>query len=200
MDINSFKVVDRYDVNDRDIQRIDTPNGIHVIVSMGATYERRSIRLVRMSEPTVVCDPRTLLSPRRMAHMNNQLYRGNFMGPESFYLHVASNRMHPLDIILKYAGVPDEPDVDSYPHSILDTFVVSNIEEWYHLRNWMWQQARDSGSNLSSISWIDRLNHNKPFPIVVRFFVDGDDGWDIDFHHLTKEMMLDIARQIRRLI
>jgi hypothetical protein len=64
----------------------------------------------------------------------------------------------------------------------------------------MWQQARDSGSNLSSISWIDRLNHNKSYPLVVRFFVDADDGWDIDFQHLTKEMMLDIARQIRRLI
>jgi hypothetical protein len=200
MDINSFKVVDKYDVNDKDIQRIDTQNGIHVIISIGATYERRSVRLVRMSEPTVVCDPRTLLSPRRMAHMNNQVYRGNFMGPESFYLPLASNRMHFLYYICKYAGVPDEPDVDAYPHAILDTFVVSNVEEWEHLRNWMWQQARDSGSDLSSIAWIDRLTNTKPFPLVVRFFFDDDGDWDIDFNHLTKEMMLDIARQIRRLI
>jgi hypothetical protein len=200
MDINSFKVVDKYDVNDKDIQRIDTPNGVHVIVSMGATYERRSVRLVRMSEPKVVCDPRTLLSPRRMAHMNSQVYRGTFIGSDSFYLNLTTNSLSPLHIVCKHAGVPDEPDVEKYPHSILDSFVVSNIDEWHHLRNWMWQRARDSGNNLRDIAWIDRLNYGKPFPLVVRFFKDADDDWDIDIHHLTKERMLDIARQIRRLI
>ena len=98
-----------------------------------------------------------------------------------------------IDYLVSSINKPQPEQVPEYPHVVFDSYLVRNADEFKHLVTWLAQSYDEP--------WVLDDRVSVEFPLSVNWVYDGlEEEWNLEQYPITRETLVNITKELRRLV